>query len=118
MIYQHKIRMESVPVFGAFDCPDAGQAMPQRSQSTTAIQALNLFNSPFVIDQAAALAKRIENASEDESDSGKIVRAFQLALNRDPEKMELQAAGKTVAKHGLATLCRVLFNSSEFLFLP
>ncbi len=58
------------------------------------------------------------NASEDESDSGKIVRAFQLALNRDPEKMELQAAGKTVAKHGLATLCRVLFNSSEFLFLP
>ena len=30
MIYSHKIRMEPVPVFGAFDCPDAGQAMPQR----------------------------------------------------------------------------------------
>jgi hypothetical protein len=118
MIYQHKIRMESVPVFGAFDCPDAGQAMPQRSQSTTAIQALNLFNSPFVIAQAAALAKRIEDIAKDGSESARIKRAFQLALNRDPEKLELHAAQKTVSEHGLATLCRVLFNSNEFLFLP
>ena len=50
MIYAHKVRMEPVPVFGAFDCPDAGLPTPRRSQSTTAIQALNLFNSPFVID--------------------------------------------------------------------
>ena len=47
MIYQHKIRMEPVPIFGAFDAPDAGQTMPRRKQSTTAIQALNLFNSSF-----------------------------------------------------------------------
>ena len=38
MIYAHKIRMEPVPVFGAFDCPDAGQPMPKRSQSTTAFR--------------------------------------------------------------------------------
>ena len=59
MIYSHKIRMEPVPVFGAFDCPDAGQPTPKRSQSTTAIQALNLFNSPFVIAQAEMLAGRL-----------------------------------------------------------
>ncbi len=46
MIYAHKVRMERVPVFGAFDCPDAGQPMSRRNQSTTAIQALNLFNRP------------------------------------------------------------------------
>ncbi len=35
--------------FGAFDCPDASQVTPRRNVSTTAIQALNLLNSPFVV---------------------------------------------------------------------
>jgi hypothetical protein len=60
MIYAHKVRMEKDIVFGAFDCPDAGQSMARRRQSTTPIQALNLFNSQFSIDQAAALADRIQ----------------------------------------------------------
>ncbi|MBC7967856.1 MAG: DUF1553 domain-containing protein, partial [Fuerstia sp.] len=58
MIYSHKVRMEPVPVFGAFDCPDAGQATPRRGRSTTAIQALNLLNSPFVLERADKLATR------------------------------------------------------------
>jgi hypothetical protein len=62
MIYSHKVRMEQVPVFGAFDCPDAGQSMPRRGRSTTAIQALNLFNSPFVNDRAEKFAARIVTA--------------------------------------------------------
>jgi len=35
MIYAHKVRMEQDDVFGAFDCPDAGQSMARRRQSTT-----------------------------------------------------------------------------------
>ena len=117
MIYQHKIRMEPVPVFGAFDCPDAGQPMPQRKESTTAIQALNLFNSPFVNDTAVAFARRV--TTEAGPDPGhQITRAFQLALGRPPDPSESAAAKSAVAEHGLPTLCRVLFNSNEFLFLP
>ena len=41
MIYAHKIRMEPDSIFGAFDCPDAGQSVSRRRQSTTPIQALN-----------------------------------------------------------------------------
>ena len=117
MIYQHKIRMEPVPVFGAFDCPDAGQPMPQRKDSTTAIQALNLFNSPFVNDEAIAFAKRVAADVGDDTNR-QIAHVFQLPLARKPTITESLAAGDTVRDHGLATLCRVLFNSNEFLFLP
>ena len=117
MIYSHRIRMERVPVFGAFDCPDAGQATPVRTVSTTAIQALNLFNSQFVADRAAKLADSIKHKQPDDS-QGQVERAFALTLGRVPSPIELAESTRVVNKHGLATLCRALFNSSEFLFIP
>jgi mono/diheme cytochrome c family protein len=117
MIYAHKIRMEPVPVFGAFDCPDAGQATPIRSQSTTAIQALNLFNSPFVADRAEKFSSRV-NAIAGSDPDRQVSIAFELAVGRTPTAIERQASVAVVNQHGLATLCRVLFNSNEFLFMP
>ncbi len=117
MIYAHKIRMEITPIFGAFDCPDAGQAMPKRSRSTTAIQALNLFNSPFVIDRARRLAARVE-ARQKTNAALQTKEAFRLTLGRDPNETELPAAVAMIEQQGLNTLCRVLFNTNEFLFLP
>lgn len=60
MIYAHKVRREREGVFGAFDCPDAGQSTARRRESTTPIQALNLFNSRFTVDQARVFAERVE----------------------------------------------------------
>jgi hypothetical protein len=117
MIYSHKIRMERVPVFGSFDCPDAGQATPLRSQSTTAIQALNLFNSRFVLDQAERFAKRVKSTVPNEMER-EVSSVFELALGRTPTEIERRASCEVVNQHGLATLCRVIFNSNEFLFLP
>lgn len=116
-IYSHKIRMEPVPVFGAFDCPDAGQPTPKRSQSTTAIQALNLFNSDFIDHQTHTFAKRIRSGAGVNPEQ-QIDHAFHLALGRHPTKTESTACLQVVREHGLPTLCRVLFNSNEFLFLP
>ena len=117
MIYSHKVRMEQVPVFGAFDCPDAGQSTPRRGRSTTAIQALNLFNSLFVTDRAVKFAARIVNAGVT-SPEAQVVSAFEISLGRRPSETEQTAAEAVVREHGLATLCRVLFNSSEFLYIP
>jgi cytochrome c553 len=117
MIYSHKVRMEQVPVFGAFDCPDAGQSMPRRGRSTTAIQALNLFNSPFVNDRAEKFAARVIAAGAT-SPVAQVDSAFEITLGRKPSETEKIAAEAVVSEHGLATLCRVLFNSSEFLFIP
>ena len=117
MIYSHHIRMESVPVFGAFDCPDAGQPAPKRSQSTTAIQALNLFNSSFVIDQARAFADRVKMEAGNDL-AAQVTLAWRLAMGRAPNPAEKSAALTTSKEHGLETVCRALFNSNEFLFIP
>ena len=57
MVYQFKPRSQADPTFGAFDCPDAALAAPRRNVSTTALQALNLLNSRFVIRQAGVLRR-------------------------------------------------------------
>jgi len=117
MIYAHKIRRERETVFGAFDCPDAGQSTARRRESTTPIQALNLFNSRFTLDASVALAGRIKREAGDDL-TAQIRRAFLLALGRQPTAGELGDAEPSVRAHGLVVLCRALFNSNEFLFVP
>jgi hypothetical protein len=117
MIYAHKVRRERDAVFGAFDCPDAGQSTARRRESTTPIQALNLFNSRFTIEQAAAFAERVEREAGPDAAS-RIGLAYRLALGRDPRSDEITAAEPIVVSHGLAVLGRALFNCNEFLFLP
>jgi hypothetical protein len=117
MIYAHRVRRERDSVFGAFDCPDAGQSAARRRESTTPIQALNLFNSRFTLEQADALASRVRSDAGDDLDK-QLRCAYQRALGRDPHPDEVADAKPIVKEFGLATLCRVLFNSNEFLFLP
>jgi len=117
MIYAHKVRREREAVFGAFDCPDAGQSTARRRESTTPIQALNLFNSRFTLDQANAFAARVEK--EAGADVTKQIQcAYQLALGRKATAAELADTSPVVAEHGLPALCRALFNCNEFLFVP
>jgi len=117
LIYAHKIRRESEAVFGAFDCPDAGQSTALRRASTTPIQALNLFNSAFTLDVSLAFAARIEKEVGADRQS-QIERAFLLSLSRKPTRDEIVDIEPAVREHGLIVLCRVLFNSNEFLFIP
>src|SRR5205807_788435 len=115
MVYQFKLRLQQDGVFGAFDCPDATAAAPRRHASTTALQALNLLNDPFVLDQAGRFAGRLRAASP-EDEAGQVLLAFRLAFGRGPTAAEAEAAGKLVLAHGLPALCRALFNANEFVF--
>ena len=117
MIYAHKVRRERDAVFGAFDCPDAGQSTARRRESTTPIQALNLFNSRFTVDEAAAFAARVqaEAAPTRRPRSAAPIGSPSAAT---PTTDESADAAPVVREHGLPTLCRALFNSNEFLFLP
>jgi hypothetical protein len=116
MIYMTKIRQEQDEVFGVFDCPDGGQTIPDRSRSTTALQAMNLFNSRFMIEQAGFLAERLRSVAGDDP-SDQIQLAFELALSRSPTPQELQEALQFVADHQLEAFCRALLNTNEFLFV-
>lgn len=117
MIYGHRVRMEQDGVFGAFDRPDAGLICSKRTQSTTPLQSLNLFNSRFVEQQSEIFSKRLV-AEAGEKVNGQIVLAFQYCFGRVPTAEEVSKGLDFVNQHGLSQFCRVLFNTNEFLFLP
>ena len=73
-----------------------------------------MLNGSVVWDESQALARRIE--SEVGSDRrARIVRAFTRVLNREPYAEEVEAF---LAFRGpLDGICRVLFNSNDFLYV-
>jgi mono/diheme cytochrome c family protein len=117
MIYQFKPRSQGDPTFGAFDCPDAALAVPRRNVSTTALQALNLLNSRFVIRQAAFFAERVSSEAGPDP-ARQAARAFHLAFGRSPSGSEVAAAVALIKSHGAAAFCRALYNANEFVFVP
>ncbi len=117
MIYAHKVRMQAVDIFGAFDCPDAGQMKPRRTRSITPVQSLSLLNSPFAIRQAGFFAARVRREAG-EDPGAQVTHAFRLATSRDPNPHELVTLTALAKNHNLEQACRVLFNTSAFLTLP
>ena len=103
-------------VFGAFDCPSGNQVMPKRSRSNTPLQALNLFNSNFVLQQADLLAGRLRQEAGEQIEA-QIVRAFELMYGREPDGFERKASTAMIRDQGLDAFCRALYNTSEFLFV-
>ncbi len=112
MVYMHKVRMEKAPLFGSFDLPDAGQVCSNRSRSTTAIQALNLFNGTFVINQAQRMAASLEGQS-----MTPVEGAYRAAYGREPTSSELDAASAFIHEQGLTAFCRAILNSNELVFI-
>ena len=116
MVYLTRIRQEQDSVFGAFDCPSGNQVMPKRSRSNTPLQALNLFNSNFVLQQADLLAARLRRETGEKLES-QSERAFQLMFGRDPDRFERKQSASMIRDEGLEAFCRALYNTSEFLFI-
>jgi len=116
MVYMARIRQEQDAIFGAFDCPDGNQVTPNRSRSNTPIQALNLFNSPFIQQQSKILADRlVETCGMEVNDQ--ITQAFLLLHARNPDETERQMSRELIQSEGLESFCRALYNSSRFLFV-
>ncbi len=113
MLYQERMRRVDDKMFTAFDFPDCGQVRAKRPVSTTPLQALNLMNSNFVVEQAKFIAERARAEAGDNGEA-QIRKVFDLLLTRAPDADEL-AACKDVALH---LVCRSLINSNEFAFLP
>lgn len=116
MLYQERMRRVDDKMFTAFDFPDCGQVRGKRPVSTTPLQALNLMNSDFVVEQAKFIAER---ASQESGNLNAAVRrVFALLLTRQPDRDELAAAVEIAKDRGLHVVCRSLMNSNEFAFLP
>jgi hypothetical protein len=104
-------------LFTAFDFPDCGQVRAKRPVSTTPLQALNLLNSKFVLDQSALIAKRAEEDAGGDRELA-LRRCYELLLSRQPEADELKACLDLAEQTSLAIVCRTLLNTNEFAYLP
>ena len=117
MLYQERMRRVDDGMFTAFDFPDCGQVNAKRPVSTTPLQALNLMNSDFVLEQSKRIADRA--TKEAQGDQAKSVdRCFELLLGRLPAHAERQACLELAKEIDLSLVCRALINSNEFAFLP
>ena len=116
MLYQERMRRVDDQIFTAFDFPDCGQVRAKRPVSTTPLQALNLMNSPFVVEQSDFIAARAEK--EAGKGAAGVKRCFELLLGRKPTPNELKASLAVSEKRGLKFVARALINSNEFAFIP
>jgi hypothetical protein len=119
MVYLTRVRQEQDSVFGAFDCPSGDQVVPRRGQSTTPLQSLNLFNSPFILQQANSLVARLERetAAQGGTMESKVSLAFELLFNRLPDEWEKQTSIQFIQREGLESFCRAMCNTNEFLYV-
>ena len=92
MIYQERMRRVDDQMFTAFDFPDCGQIRSSRPSSTTPLQALNLMNSKFVVEQAEMIANRANSVSM--NSNAAIKKVFELILQRHPDADELEFCRK------------------------
>ena len=116
MIYMTKVRQEKDAVFGVFDCPDASQVVDKRSRSTTPLQALNLFNSTFVLQQCEILSGFIEKEFPEDR-VRQVEYVLHRAFGRYPSETEVAEAVVFVSEAGLVQFCRAIFNANEFVFV-
>ena len=105
--------------FRVFDVANPDQHSPQRFLTTVPQQALFLMNSPFVREQATALAARPEMASAGNPDA-KVAALYRLALGRAPTPAELALGREFVADAAAGRweqYAQVLLLSNEFAFV-
>ncbi len=88
-VYIMTVRSDRSGFGPLFDMADSTNSVPERTVSTVAPQALFMLNNVFVLEQAAALAKRLlsEAAGGDEA---RIGRAYELLYARPPKPEELR----------------------------
>jgi hypothetical protein len=114
-IYRFIVRSQPDPFMTTLDCADSSQSTPLRSETLTSLQALSMLNNRFNLAMAEHFAKRLQ--AEETETADQVKRAVQLTLGRDPTGDEQDQFEAYADKHGLANLCRVMFNLSEFVYL-
>jgi mono/diheme cytochrome c family protein len=110
-------------LFRTFDFASPDTSTPQRHVTTVPQQALFLMNSPFVVDQAKALAARPDVTARKETDE-RIGALYRLLYGRAPDAEEVALGRRYVESAPSEKLmspwekyCQVLLLSNEFVFV-
>ncbi|MCA9084896.1 MAG: PSD1 domain-containing protein [Planctomycetaceae bacterium] len=131
-VYLMTTRLQKHPFLALFDGPDPNKTTDNRRESTVALQALYMMNSPFINETAEAFANRLKEFSSD--DAQRIQHGFRLTVSRLPTDEELKdcltflndyrqelVEGKQpepeADKLAWIAVARVILSSSEFLYI-
>ena len=132
-VYLFQRRVYHLTVLGVFDQPVIAGSVCRRNSSAVALQSLSMMNDDLALEHAEHFADRVWHQTRPSRAAG-IARAFRVALSRPPEPREVQwsfellqqqtqryqsggSSADQAARRALMHLCRVLFNSSEFLYV-
>lgn len=122
-VYILQRRSRPLTVLDTFDFPIMSPNCESRPVTTVSLQSLMLMNDTFVLEQAAALAARVER----EAPAGRvhgISRLWQLVYGKDPTAEEtaqglvfLRENADLGEAKALASLAQVLINTNRFLYI-
>ncbi len=139
-LYLFQRRVYHLTLMSVFDQPSVAGAVCRRASSAVALQSLTLLNDDLALELAEQFGKRVYE-SAGPSHKKQIDTVFRFALGRPPDvdeyawsaqllsqqaelyrkivKKDDAAAmnDREVAEKSLMHLCRVLFNSTEFLYI-
>jgi hypothetical protein len=123
------------PLFDAFDQPDLHNSCSRRVNTTTAPQALLLFNGDFPLEQSRKLADTLL-AKHGERNEELVRDAYRRVWGRQPDADEVklgvkflksqsdllatrpeQAGKRTPRERAVADFCHALLNTNEFLYV-
>jgi hypothetical protein len=142
-IFLTQKRCMSLPMLRPFDLPDNNVSCARRDSTTVAPQALTLLNSEFTRRMTHQAADRVMAALANDTGEPKqryrqiAGNAFEILLSRSPDQAESELAADLLERHtaehrlrlegdekeeaslkaAVADLCRVLFNTNEFVYV-
>jgi hypothetical protein len=125
-IYIYSKRSLPAPIIASFDGPETDFTCPVRFSTTQPTQALGMMNSEFVNEQAAVFAAYVRSRAGNVA-TEQVKVAIQRVTQRPATEAEinrgillmldLQSKRKMSAEEALKSLCVVMLNLNEFLYL-
>jgi hypothetical protein len=132
-LYMFTRRNYNLTLLSTFDHPVMSTNCVRRTASSVVPQSLSLLNDHFIMEHADHFADRVMHSAGEELER-KVDLAFQIALARKPTREEKASALELVKRQvdrytasevsaekasqkALANLCRMLWNSNEFLYI-
>jgi hypothetical protein len=114
-VYGRVSRGRTNSLLQLYGFPEATMHSPGRETVTTPLQQLFVLNSPFMRDQAAALAASV---AQEPDDNARVRAMYHKVLSRDPSERELALAGKYLATGTLTDYAQALLSTNEVIFWP
>ncbi len=120
-VYGRISRLKLNDLLMQFDYPDANVHAEKRSNTTTALQKLFFLNSPFILEQSAAFASRLERERPGQREE-QVRLAYRLLFSREPSREERRLATSFLSRHHgesgrLAQYAQALLVSNEMLYV-